>query len=232
VIVLQYGMQGSASSWVFNVLKEIAELRGSSQYEILSKSGIGQRAWRRLKYVRYGTHNIPEDAWDLCEISNLIDDKDIVVLKTHSDLPSNAIELLLKDKMKVFVTMRDPIDAAWSIYKKGILARELGKNQFSHINSFEHALKIIKTDCQKTSTWIHNKNVHIVTYEMIKYCPEACVKLMMNCLGVGESEDAINALSTLVPGNFSTGEPGEGYKNIDHPNIEGFFNSMYSSIKR
>lgn len=225
MIVLQYGMQGSASSWVFNILKEIAELSGSSQSNILSKSGIGKKAWRRLKYTRYGAHNTPEDAWDLFEISNSIDDKELVVLKTHSDLPSNAVDLLLKDELKVFVTMRDPVDAAWSIYKKGILARKLGKEEFSHINSFEHALRIIETDCKKSCTWIHNKNVHIITYEMIKYCPEACVKLMMNCLGV-HHEDSLNTLSTLIPSNFSSGLLFEGYKNIDRSNVESFFKKI------
>jgi hypothetical protein len=159
MIVLQFGMQGSASSWLFNTLVEISNTLGHDQQKIVKQATGSTIPWRKLSGEKMGKIEAGYVPFDLNDIDLNIDRDEFLVLKTHSDRPDSILELLLENKLKVFVSTRDPIDAAWSIYNKSKLARSSGKKEFSHIKSIEHALNIIRGDCLKANTWRYFKNV-------------------------------------------------------------------------
>lgn len=223
MIALQYGMQGSASSWVFGILRTIAEHQGSPQHALLDRAQVGPRAWRRLKGARLDGCNEPSDAFDLVKIAQLVPDDAIIVLKTHSSMPDYALQLLLESKMKVFATIRDPVDAAWSVYNKGIRARKAGKREFSSINNINQAFHTVDLDLRKAATWMHKRNVYLFPFDLIRSEPAACIRIIGRELGCSLSDEQVCEIADSVPSNFFRGIRGQGHDNIDPADISKFY---------
>lgn len=228
MILLQYGMQGSASSWVFNVLKLLAESEGSDQETLLQVSGAGKVAWRKLEGARLDGNKKSANykPFNLQSISERLNSGDYLVLKTHSDFPTNYLDLLIEGKLKVFCTSRDPIDAAYSILKKGEKARRLGKKEFSHIYTIEHALQIVRGDYLKAKTYFGLPNIVNIDFNDIKNHPEFLTRKMMEFVGVEFNTSLLKRCLALTPSNYNKGLSGEGRQNISDVLVREFYRNL------
>jgi hypothetical protein len=63
MFVIQFGMQGSASSWAFRLCRSLAEAMGSNQNEILKTIDQGKWAWASIKDTPLG--NPTSNIWDV-----------------------------------------------------------------------------------------------------------------------------------------------------------------------
>jgi hypothetical protein len=164
--------------------------------------------------------------FDLINIDSNIHNDEYLVLKTHSDRPDNIVELLLENKLKVFVSVRDPIDAAWSIYNKSKLAIKKGTKEFSHIKSIEHSLDIVRGDCLKANTWRYFKNVFFYDFEDIKNNPKYVIESIFRNLEMEVDLSFIEKYVGLQAGNFNRGAVNQGYNNISRKQIDDFYYSI------
>ncbi|TKB01490.1 hypothetical protein E5672_16915 [Alteromonas portus] len=228
MILLQYGMQGSASSWVFNVLKLLAESEGSDQETLLQVSGAGKVAWRKLEGARLDGNKKRANykPFNLQSIGEQLKGDDYLVLKTHSDFPINCLDLLIEGKLKAFCTSRDLIDAAYSIYKKGEKARRLGKKEFSHVSTIEHALQIVRGDYLKAKTYFGLPNVINIDFDEIKNHPELLTCKIMEFVGVEFNESLVERCVALTPSNYNKGLSGEGRQNIPDELVKEFYKNL------
>ncbi|MEX0340419.1 MAG: sulfotransferase domain-containing protein [Arenibacterium sp.] len=217
MFVIQYGMQGSASSWAFRLCRSILEAMGSDQDEILKTLDMGKWAWASIKDAPFGTP--PTNVWDVKEAMNRLPEGKSFVLKTHSVLPDYLVPGLIDGKIKAIITTRDPFDAAVSIFDKGKKARENGTKQFAHVTSLEGALAISRGDVLKAARWRTMPKVLELPYKFIKAEPAACARLCAMHLGYDGPLDEILEQNAGQVRNFSKGLEGRGYEAFSEDQI-------------
>lgn len=230
MILLQYGMQGSASSWLYKTLVYLSNSLGHEQKKLLNQAIGDRHAWGKLSGANFGSIGQGERPFDLKEISTKLDSDDWLVLKTHSNRPESAIDLLTGNKLKVFCSVRDPIDAAWSILNKSIAAREKGLKEFSNITNIDQALAIMGGECLKSLTWRNFKNVFFYDFSEIKHNAQQVVRSICRYLEIEYDQQFIEDHANLRPSNYNEGIIGNGHKNIEYAKILKFYRSMNYTI--
>ena len=92
MLLIQYGMQGSASSWAFRLCQRIAEAMGSDQAGLLAQSNAGSVPWSAIAGAPLGgPHPNP---WDVEAVAKSIPANQILVMKTHSAPHTGLGELM------------------------------------------------------------------------------------------------------------------------------------------
>lgn len=224
MLVIQFGMMGSASSWAFRLCQAMAEHMGSRQKPLLTKLDMGPVPWSAIAGApMQRAHPNP---WDLNQVLERLGAGEIFVMKTHSAPPTDLIGPLTTGEIRTVMTTRDPFDCAASLMDKGEKARAAGTKEFSHIQNFEQALKIARYEVLKAARWRLFPGVLELPYKFVRSYPDACASLVANHIGFdGELQPILDELGIKRP-NFSTGQENCGYSQVTPADIESFVQDL------
>lgn len=244
MLLIQYGMAGSASSWAFRLCQKIAAAAGSDQAELLRRSGAGPVPWSGIRGAPLDRPH--PNGWDIPAVLNRIPEDRILVMKTHSSPPDHLAPLMLAGRVRVVATIRDPYDVAASMADKGTQARSAaagdpGADQaaadrgaaeraagggFGYVTGFDAALKAARNQYLRAARWRCFPGVLELPYPFIRAEPAACARLVAQKMGFGGDLAPILAEMAQQQPNFSTGAEGRGHAQLSEARMMAFLATL------
>jgi hypothetical protein len=170
MITLSYGMTKSGSTLSFELAKSILHESGFIQRRLpltIIEPGhnvnfIGKVTIEKLKVL-------------LAEVS----DSEHIVVKTHSwlDFPTQVFleSLVLKNKIKIHATYRDPREVCLSLIDHGIKSRNEGVKPFSTIFNLDDAIKVTSRELENFQKWGAIKGSVIIKYDDVAFSTEKTI---------------------------------------------------------
>lgn len=229
MILICYGMQKSASSFAFQLSKEVANTR-YNQWE------LNQILPEELKPA-FVANNLFETITKLIEY---IHDDQIYVIKTHCALSEEVKELIREGSAKATISVRDPYDIVVSLKDTGETERrkELSKQReyFTKIMSYDDALKYLPPILKNVSSWLEYKKSGMLTipFSRIAEDPIAVTQDIAQLLGV--TVDAAGIVEPYTSSKkpileFNVGKQGRGRELLNLPECNEIKQSMDQFIK-
>jgi hypothetical protein len=196
MIIISYGMPKSASTYLFQITRGIAEILGSPQKELLKK-------FSHKKEPVPAFMNLNSDVFNIALESN--NKSEILVIKTHSQLYENLKNIIKNtDNIICFSSFRDPLDIIVSLYECGISERKRPKEEqretFSTIFSYEDAEKHVDEIIKNAATWLNFTQSIAFSYKNISqnpyYVGETIYKKI--CDQLGKNYEKISDIKSVI----------------------------------
>lgn len=213
MLFISYGMQKSASSFAFQLAKDIADTN-NSQWQ------LNQRLPEELRSVF-----IPNSFTDnLKKLSEYIEDDEIYVVKTHCPLNCEVKKMIQEGHMKASVSIRNPYDIVVSLKDTGDRERAKETSQqrqyFTQIKNYADAMKLVPPIVKNARSWLDHKDlgVLIIPFTDISQNPLQVAKNIAELMNVNTDVAKIvesytsNKQSIL---EFNVGQKGRGRKLLD-----------------
>ncbi len=207
MIVISYGMQKSASSFVSSAATHMAESRGFNQIDLAARffpeapRNVGGIASAPMGQMRdSGYHEFSLD-----EMIEKIAPEEVFILKTHSAPPLEICEPMAAGQIKVLASYRDPRDIAVSMMDHAARSRAKNKREFSHIHDLEHAFEIARGELLKFNRWLAFPDVLALTFKMIRSQPRTTISMIADHLGLETDVEALCCNLLKERPNFNKG---------------------------
>lgn len=213
MLFISYGMQKSASSFAFQLAKDIANTK-NSQWQ------LNQRLPEELRSIF-----IPNNFADnLKKLGEYIKDDEIYVVKTHCPLNYKVKEMIKEGHAKASVSIRNPYDIVVSLKDTGDRerAKEAGQQRkyFTEIKNYTDAVKLLPPIMKNASSWLDNKDlgVLVIPFTQISQNPlevaQDIAKLMNVDTDVTELVESYTSNKQSIL-EFNVGQAGRGEKLLD-----------------
>jgi hypothetical protein len=195
MIFMCYGMQKSASSFAWQIVKDLAEIVGDKQLAL------------RLHYIedidrRIGFQNIFNiEQFDY--FNDRIPQNKIMVIKSHSPLSKKLADHISAKGGGAIATYRDPLDIAVSLLDVGVAERikpiDKQRPGFSGVVTLKDAVNRLPESIETAESWLANDFIEHILYEKLCYETRIAVNQIMKVFlnaGVDITNDQIeNVLS-------------------------------------
>jgi hypothetical protein len=175
MIFLCFGMQKSASSFAWSLVKDFAQKLGFNQWLLRQK--YIEDSDRRVEYQNI--RNIEQFDY----FNERIPEREILVIKSHWPITPELAEHIHLKGGSAIATYRDPLDIAISLLDVGKSERlkPLNKQRhvFSSILSIEDAAKRLPEAVEIANSWLANDFIEHITYENLCYeTPDVIEKIV------------------------------------------------------
>lgn len=164
LIILCNGQAKSGSSFVHQVVENMVEASGFDQ-KSMRKSFLPPSTQPYPPHPHYAEF----EEGQLQEVWENMEEDGVMVVKTHSPLRADMVDLLNKGRIKALFTYRNPRDAAVSLFEAG--RAESGKaaelRRFPGVDSRLIAIRVMANRVGIAAHWLQNSSVLKIDYEDI-----------------------------------------------------------------
>jgi hypothetical protein len=158
MIIVSYGMQKSASTFVYQLIRDMLENAGHNQENIRNKFLFKENSapYQNLtgEYLEYFCSVVPENQ--------------IYLIKTHSHLDNLMKEMLFNKKALALATYRDPLDIVISLLDVGKSEKLLPilqqRQPFADINTVSDAINMLDWIIPSAESWLECDYVKPISY--------------------------------------------------------------------
>ncbi len=176
MLVLCYGMQGSASSWVFRAAETVLEKNGFSQKQAWAEVAPDiSHPWGGLEGAVQWTR--ASRYLDAVQVTQRLGNNHLVY-KTHSDLPKELISHLNSGDIRAIVTTRNIFECAASLLRKAENPDASGHKHFAHIKDIDQALTITGRDFRIAQGWLGAPKTLNLPFQVIQQHPGTALRLI------------------------------------------------------
>jgi hypothetical protein len=154
MILLQYGLPKSGSTFLARLLIEASNSEGKSHEELRDRIFVGGLKSKRGFWG--------EKLVGLTKICDMLDPEDLLVIKTHEAPSQEVCDLINERKVIPFVSCRHPGDAALSVFEAGQKA----------IKAKDFTQSFHRYDTHKKSIDFVTSHINTVTMMWLKRFPE------------------------------------------------------------
>lgn len=191
MIVIQYGLAKSGSSFVFQLLTDILQnrFRNWSDYKLARNTFVDEK---------YHGDYIGISNSEVEELISLVPDYEFFLFKTHdiivgkqltepesNELSNKVVKWLDDKKLKVIATVRDPRDMCLSYFDHAKAYRRGEKDFFDNeIHSAIDAVPNVKNEYKILSQWTKYKGIYWISYPQICNKPEQLLDAIKAYLGL------------------------------------------------
>jgi hypothetical protein len=180
-ILISYGIPKSASTFAWQLIKQIAIEGGLPIATLTTKSK---------------ETDTPEDYIDSISEEKLrLIEEDVgdasVVIKTHGDVTPAVARLVADGTAQVFASYRDLRDVALSLVDHGTRSRKEGINDFAEFHRPNDTLETLKDQVQRFENWVELCDPLLISYDEISFDTHRTITRIATRLGVTIDADAI-----------------------------------------
>jgi hypothetical protein len=198
-LYISYGLTKSASTFAWQLIKEIA-IQGGLPVAALSIKSKGR--------------NSPEDYIDPVSAEKLeLIRQDIgdapAVIKTHGDATPAAIQLVAEGRALVFVSYRDLRDIALSLLDHAMRSRRKGIPDFANLYTIRDTVVSLKNQVKRFENWVRTCAPFLISYDEICFDTGTTITRIAERIGVEVNAEAIRNKFISDPrviGQFNKGE--------------------------
>ena len=185
MIILCYGMPKSASSFVFQMVVDMANLAGYSQSECRERylEADMRHSFQNLYSARFRSflHAIPKE--------------ELYVLKTHGNYCELISQALTRSEISALATFRDPLDIAVSLLDVGQSERKSHladqREYFANIHTIDDVVTDIDKYVLDAEKWLLDPLVLNIPYNDILMNAEAVAIKIQEFFNLGDQAESV-----------------------------------------
>lgn len=234
MIVFSYGMPKSASTFIYQIIKEILDLNGYSR----AKFAVNMAPNKANPYQEF------ESISDIQSFESDVPAEFPFLIKTHSNLSDDMSEYLNSSRNIAFATYRDPLDIAISLYDVGVNERKKPVNErrasFASILTMDDAIARLPVIVEGSKGWLESDFVTKISYESVCNDIEGVFEQVTNTLSNSGLDitnvDKETVLSKFLSnkkskiGEFNVGGVGRWKGKLSHEQVDYICNK-YSDFR-
>ncbi|WP_285164742.1 hypothetical protein [Shewanella goraebulensis] len=236
MIFICYGMQKSASSFAWSIVKDLTEELGHNQ-NLLRKTYIDDKNFR----VEYqNIFNIEEYEY----FNERIPQNEILVIKSHAPISAELGEHIQSQGGCAIATYRDPLDIAISLLDVGVTERlkpiEKQRTGFASIKCLDDAVQRLPKTVEIAESWLNFDFITHIHYEQLCYNTNTAVDNIVSSfksVGVEVPDEIVvdvltrySSKSNPVIPEFNVGGVGRYNERMSSTDINAL-KSKYSSFR-
>lgn len=220
MILLQYGLPKSGSTFLTRLLVEATDSRGVSRQALLDRVYVGEFASKR----GYWGGSLA----GLAEMADMLGKDDILVVKTHSPLIRKVRDIIEAGKCVPFITFRHPGDAALSVYEAAMKEKEANeKSQFFRYDTHRKAVDFICDHARiNTIPWMQAFPANTFRYEEFTVQAKSTKRRIEELIGLESGAlEGVEGIEDLISGkkkvyNFNKGISGRYLDRFSDDDLE------------
>jgi hypothetical protein len=237
MIFICYGMQKSASSFAWSIVKELAEVQGSKQ-SLIRQSYIEDRNLR-VEYQNVFT----TEQFDY--FNDRVPQNEIMVIKSHGPVSEELNVHMQSKKGAAIATYRDPLDIVISLLDVGVAERlklvDKQRAGFAEILSLDDAIQKLPKTVEIAESWLKSTFIKHIHYEQLCYNTSVAVDIIIrtfNDLGFQISDEQRRFVlkkfsdvnKPIIP-EFNVGGVGRYFDKMNSNDI-AILKNRYSDFRR
>ncbi len=188
-LILSHGQPKSGSTFLFQSARLAVDTANG-----MDLGTFRDRFFSSHPFLKDDHRNFINDATDdiIERLLAAIPPEYYYLIKLHGDIGDFAKRQIENGRIRAFTSIRDPRDAAISMFDSGIRDREVkGNRWFSELTELSRTINAVKSHVSKIRKWVSCRNVMVFPYYLTSTHQDVAVHHLLKHLGLSRHAEIV-----------------------------------------